>query len=74
VGVTHGALHSDTGSPLAIESIVRRSGIWAYLLLRWFGAWIDFAKARWESGFRPGDATNAKMLERFLAPVCVKPL
>jgi hypothetical protein len=27
-----------------------------------------------ESGFPSENATNAKMLERFLSPVCVKPL
>jgi uncharacterized RDD family membrane protein YckC len=42
VGVTDGAWHSDPASPLAIESILGRSGIGSYLLLRWLGAWIDF--------------------------------
>jgi uncharacterized RDD family membrane protein YckC len=42
VGVTGGTPSSGTASPFAIESIVGRSGIWSYLLLRWLGAWIDF--------------------------------
>jgi uncharacterized RDD family membrane protein YckC len=42
VGVTGRASSSGTASPFAIESIVGRSGIRSYLLLRWLGAWIDF--------------------------------
>ena len=42
MGVTGGASYSGPASPFAIESVIARSGIWSYLLLRWLGAWIDF--------------------------------